>query len=144
MPLPAPSCKICDHLWPPRDHLIGQVGMTTAYLFEDQYFAGWTVLILNDHATELFELSLNKRHALIDEVSQVAHMLSSVFSPQKINYELLGNQVPHIHWHLIPRLPNDPSPLQPVWCVQHHPVKLTGHELTGRVQQLRQSLQLSR
>ena len=26
------------------------------------------------------------------------------FDPVKINYELLGNQLPHIHWHVIPRL----------------------------------------
>jgi diadenosine tetraphosphate (Ap4A) HIT family hydrolase len=134
------SCKICKHLWPPGDHLIGQLGVTTAYLFEDQYFAGWTVLVLNDHVTELFELSLDMRSALMEEVSRVAQTLSAVFSATKINYELLGNQVPHIHWHLIPRLADDPFPLQPVWCVQHHPVRLAGSELTERVQQLRQSL----
>jgi diadenosine tetraphosphate (Ap4A) HIT family hydrolase len=32
-----------------------------------------------------------------------------------MNYELLGNQVPHLHWHLFPRYRDDPNRLQPVW-----------------------------
>jgi hypothetical protein len=35
--------------------------------------------------------------------------------PHKLNYELLGNQVPHLHWHLFPRYLDDPQRLQPVW-----------------------------
>ena len=31
--------------------------------------------------------------------------------PHKLNYELLGNQVPHLHWHLFPRSPDDPDRL---------------------------------
>lgn len=34
----------------------------------------------------------------------------------KLNYGLLGNQLPHIHWHLVPRLPgilHDPRRLGP-------------------------------
>lgn len=139
----ASSCKICDGIWPLPDHFIGALNLTTVYLFEDQYFAGWTVLVLNDHLTELFDLSQDTRCALIEEVSQVAHTLSTVFEANKINYELLGNQVPHIHWHLIPRLANDPSPLQPVWCVQHDPVRLADSELTERIQRIRRSLPVS-
>ncbi len=89
------------------------------------------MLVLNEHVTELFELSPYTRITLIEDVSQVAHTLSAAFEATKINYELLGNQVPHIHWHLIPRLAIDPSPLQPVWCVQHNPVKLSGPKLVG-------------
>jgi diadenosine tetraphosphate (Ap4A) HIT family hydrolase len=35
--------------------------------------------------------------------------------PHKLNYELLGNQVPHLHWHLFPRYLDDPDRLHPVW-----------------------------
>ncbi|ERI91060.1 hypothetical protein HMPREF1982_03425 [Clostridiales bacterium oral taxon 876 str. F0540] len=37
----------------------------------------------------------------------VAEAVSNVFKPDKINYELLGNGCPHIHWHLYPRLKRD-------------------------------------
>jgi diadenosine tetraphosphate (Ap4A) HIT family hydrolase len=98
------SCKICEKAWPAKDHFIGDLGLTRAYLFEDQFFAGWTVLILKDHRTELFQLTQKERGALMEEVSWVGEALTKIFDVGKINSELLGNQVPHIHWHVIPRL----------------------------------------
>ena len=32
------SCKICEKVWPPQDQYIGDLGLTRAYLFEDQFF----------------------------------------------------------------------------------------------------------
>jgi diadenosine tetraphosphate (Ap4A) HIT family hydrolase len=37
------------------------------------------------------------------------------FAPRKLNYELLGNAAPHLHWHLFPRHADDPRPIGPVW-----------------------------
>src|SRR5205085_1608327 len=85
------------------------------------------------HATELFHLSTEERGALIEDVSVVADALAKAFKAVKINYELLGNQVPHIHWHLIPRLAEDPAPLQPVWTVPHAPIHLASPVLEHRV-----------
>jgi diadenosine tetraphosphate (Ap4A) HIT family hydrolase len=45
----------------------------------------------------------------------VAKAIEETFNPLKLNYELLGNQVPHLHWHLFPRYKNDPETLMPVW-----------------------------
>jgi diadenosine tetraphosphate (Ap4A) HIT family hydrolase len=55
----------------------------------------------------------------------VAGHLAEEFRAVKMNYELLGNQLPHIHWHLIPRLAQDPAPLEPVWRVAHTPCPLS-------------------
>ena len=41
--------------------------------------------------------------------------METAFRPRKLNYELLGNQVPHLHWHLFPRYESDPRHLQAVW-----------------------------
>jgi diadenosine tetraphosphate (Ap4A) HIT family hydrolase len=32
-----------------------------------------------------------------------------------MNYEMLGNQTPHLHWHLIPRYQGDPDAAHPIW-----------------------------
>jgi|SRR5215204_5626808 len=40
---------------------------------------------------------------------------SKAFQPRKLNYELLGNGAPHLHWHLFPRHANDSRPWGPVW-----------------------------
>ena len=137
-----PSCSICVGAWPLKDHFLGECGLTKAYVFEDQFFAGWTVLVLKDHVSELFELSKDARGMLMEEVTHVAQGLAQVFDAKKMNYELLGNQVPHIHWHLIPRLATDPDPLKPVWCVPHDPVRLSATQLDERVTRLRSVLRI--
>ena len=138
-----PSCKICEKTWPPSNHYIGDLGLTHAYLFDDQFFAGWTVLILKDHQTELFELTQEARGKLIEEISRVGEALTKIFDVRKINSELLGNQVPHIHWHVIPRLKFDPDSLKPAWCVSHEPVQLTASLLEERLSLIRGALGIS-
>ena len=134
------TCKACQGEWPIADHRLGDCGVTQAYLFDDQYFEGWTVLVLKQHATELFQLSTTDRGRLIEEVSAVAKALSTVYQANKINYELLGNQLPHIHWHLIPRGARDPAPNEPVWRVRHVPVSLGRDALVSQLELLRGEL----
>jgi diadenosine tetraphosphate (Ap4A) HIT family hydrolase len=95
------------------------------------------VLVLKRHATELFQLSTDERSRLIEEVSTIAAALMEAFHPVKINYELLGNQLSHIHWHLIPRLIDDPSPRDPVWTVVHERRLLAPTDLAERVALIR-------
>lgn len=134
-----PDCVACRGAWPAPRLRIADCGLTVAYLHEDQFFEGWTVLVLKRHATELFHLTEEERRRLIEEVSAVGEVLSKRYQANKINYELLGNQLPHIHWHVIPRRPNDPAPLEPVWRVAHQPVTLTepqASEVAGRLRDL--------
>jgi diadenosine tetraphosphate (Ap4A) HIT family hydrolase len=131
------SCKACSGEWPREDHFIADCGRTKAYLHEDQFFTGWTVLVLKRHATELFHLSRDERACLIEEVAFVADGLAEEFHAVKINYELLGNQLPHIHWHLIPRLATDPHRLEPVWRIAHEPRPLSSGEHEDMMARLR-------
>jgi diadenosine tetraphosphate (Ap4A) HIT family hydrolase len=105
----ASPCKACHGSWPKEDHFIADLGLSKAYLHDDQFFPGWTVVVLKHHAIELFHLAHTERVQLMEEVNLVAKALSQVYEAKKINYELLGNQLPHIHWHVIPRLANDPA-----------------------------------
>jgi diadenosine tetraphosphate (Ap4A) HIT family hydrolase len=139
----ASNCKACAGHWPPADHRIADCGLTVAYLFEDQFFPGWTVLVLKRHATELFELSREERGQLIEEVNIVARVLAEVFKPVKINYGVLGNQLPHIHWHVVPRLADDPAPLEAVWGHKHEPKRLAGEKLRETIARIREQLNLS-
>jgi diadenosine tetraphosphate (Ap4A) HIT family hydrolase len=136
-----PTCKACQGIWPREDHFIADLGLSQAYLHDDQFFPGWTLVVLKRHATELFHLSSTERIQLMEEVSLVAQSLAQVYAASKINYELLGNQLPHIHWHLIPRLTDDPAPLKPVWVVQHDLKLLPESDLRSAVQLLQQALQ---
>ena len=139
-----PACKACQGTWPREDHFIADLGLSKAYLHDDQFFPGWTVVVFQRHATELFHLAPTERIQLMEEVNLVAKTLAHVLAAKKINYELLGNQLPHIHWHLIPRLAADPAPLEPVWRVEHDPVRRAGPDLQDTIQLLRQAIQKAR
>ena len=134
------DCRFCRGDGPAADHRVADLGITVAYLHDDQFFPGWTVLVLKRHATELFELTADERAQMMDEVTRVAAVLAALFTPRKINYELLGNQVPHIHWHVIPRLADDPAPLEAVWAVPHAARSLDATALAERLAVLRARL----
>ena len=103
------GCPACTEQWPSSAQRIVDCGSSVAYLHDDQFFAGWTFLVLKRHATELWQLEPAERAALIEEVTRVARAVGTAFGAVKMNYELLGNAIPHIHWHLVPRLPDDPA-----------------------------------
>lgn len=137
-----PTCKACQGNWPREDHFIADLGLSKAYLHEDQFFPGWTVVVFKRHATELFHLAPTERIQLMEEVSLVAKILAQVYEAKKINYELLGNQLPHIHWHVIPRLTTDPAPLEPVWRVAHDVTPVASPDLQQQIRRIQKQLQL--
>jgi diadenosine tetraphosphate (Ap4A) HIT family hydrolase len=53
------------------------------------------------------QLSYGERDLLMHLVFAVEDAVRSVMHPKKINLAALGNQVPHIHWHVIPRFEDD-------------------------------------
>jgi diadenosine tetraphosphate (Ap4A) HIT family hydrolase len=134
------TCKVCAGEWPGKEQKIADLELSVVYLFEDQFFPGWTVVVLKRHTTELYELSRSERGQLIEEVSEVAAALAMTFEPVKMNYELLGNQVPHVHWHVIPRLADDPAPREAVWTVAHKPARLTPEARDERIARIREHL----
>ena len=77
----------------------------------------------------------------MEEVSAVAAALNRVFTPTKINYELLGNMVPHMHWHVVPRFAADPLWPRPIWSEAHEPVELTAAEYAEIIAKIRAELE---
>lgn len=113
-----PNCPFCQKLaapdgWPVED-IVWQFPHSVAVLGPWQYYAGYCVLIARDHASELNHLG-PARAAYLDEMCVLAAAIEACFKPLKLNYELLGNQVPHLHWHLFPRYATDPDRRRAVW-----------------------------
>jgi diadenosine tetraphosphate (Ap4A) HIT family hydrolase len=48
-------------------------------------------------------------------VARVGTALERELEPKRINYACLGNLLTHVHWHVIPRYPDDPEPQHPIW-----------------------------
>ena len=55
------------------------------------------------HAVELFDLSDDEAFEFLKDVMAAARALKEVTGADKINYEIHGNTVPHLHMHLFPR-----------------------------------------
>jgi diadenosine tetraphosphate (Ap4A) HIT family hydrolase len=138
------GCDACRARWPDPADFVADLGATTAHLHADQFFPGWTVLVLKRHATELFQLEPDERARLIEEVSLTAAAVHAAFGALKVNYALLGNLLPHVHWHVIPRLATDPAPRRSVWEVSHEPVSSTPADRAERIARLRAHLVRSR
>lgn len=117
------TCPLCERLQLSHDPaLIADGPLARIILGDNQGCPGWCVLILQRHVLHLDELSLDEQAALFREVARAARAIRRAFptagpggGPPRINYECLGNQVGHIHWHLIPRHADDPDPRNAVW-----------------------------
>ena len=134
------NCPMCCRWETDPDLRIIEMPNSYVTLNRDQFFPGYTLLFTKDHVTELFQLERDMRVALMEEVSSVAEALHAVFTPAKMNYELLGNMVPHIHWHLIPRFSSDPLWPRPVWAEAHEELQLTPAEYRQRISIIRGAL----
>jgi len=132
-----PACPACAGAWPDPGHRIAGLSLTVAYLHEDQFLPGWTILVLRRHATELWELTPDERAELLEEVTLVARALDEAYGAAKLNYALLGNQIPHVHWHLVPRRRDDPAPREAPWSIAHAPRRLGPAELEASLAELR-------
>jgi diadenosine tetraphosphate (Ap4A) HIT family hydrolase len=53
------------------------------------------------------DLSYGEREHLMTLVFAVEAAIRRVMHPVKVNIAALGNMVPHIHWHVIPRFKDD-------------------------------------
>lgn len=85
--------------------------VSDAYLQKAGVQRGYTLVIWRGrHVAEPTELSAEESAAYWLEVVEVGRALEQHLQPVKMNYELLGNSLPHLHTHVMPRYADDPRP----------------------------------
>jgi diadenosine tetraphosphate (Ap4A) HIT family hydrolase len=99
----------------PEDEVVWQFEHSVAFLGPWQFYHGYCVLASRLHASELSQLNDEVRLYFLDEMCTLAKAIEECFQPRKLNYEMLGNQTPHLHWHVIPRYAHDTDPTHPIW-----------------------------
>jgi diadenosine tetraphosphate (Ap4A) HIT family hydrolase len=109
-----PFCRKLDQI-DHADEVVWMFPHSVALLGSWQFYHGYCILVARRHATELSRLEDGERRAYLEDMCLLARAIEECFRPHKLNYELLGNQVPHLHWHLFPRYADDVHALQPVW-----------------------------
>lgn len=85
-------------------------------LVDDADFPGFCRVIWNAHVAEMTDLSAADRYTLMQRVFAVETALRQTLASAKINLASLGNQVPHLHWHVIPRYREDACFPDAVWA----------------------------
>ncbi|HXZ46193.1 MAG TPA: HIT family protein, partial [Pseudolabrys sp.] len=83
-------------------------------------------------------LSETDRAHLMSVVFTVERALRDLLHPDKINLASLGNQVPHVHWHVIPRFIDDAHFPDTIWATRRRGVNAHAADraaLAGRLTQ---------
>jgi diadenosine tetraphosphate (Ap4A) HIT family hydrolase len=77
---------------------------------------GYCCLVFKRHAVELHDLSPDEGAAFMRDVQRTSRAVKRVTGAVKLNYEVHGNTLPHLHMHIFPRYPGDPfegGPINP-------------------------------
>ena len=107
-----PGCKLCEA---EGGRLVLSNEFLRVVLVDDPDFPGFARVIWNDHVREMSDLAAEEEQRLMQTVVAVERAQRAVLAPEKVNLASLGNVVPHVHWHVIPRFANDSHFPQPVW-----------------------------
>lgn len=75
---------------------------------------GYACLVSRVHAVELCDLSHTQAAAFMRDIQRLAHAVAASCQPVKLNYEIHGNTLPHLHLHLFPRYLGDPFEGRPI------------------------------
>lgn len=95
---------------------IAELEISTLLLFRDQRFRGYSILSFDPwNATNLDALQEEEYAAFFTDLRVASKAIRQALKPDHMNYELLGNTNPHLHWHIIPRYKTDPRWGQPIW-----------------------------
>lgn len=101
------ECPMCpDNA---EDDVVAVLSSGKVHLQNDADYVGYCILVLHRHVTEIHELTEQERRDWIDDIARIGRALTTVCAPDKLNTSILGNMVPHLHCHIMPRYKADPD-----------------------------------
>ena len=107
-----PGCELCELSVP----VVWAGDKFSVIVVDDANYPGFCRVIWRDHVREMSDLSYEDRLLLNEAVFKVEDAVREVMQPLKVNVASLGNVVPHLHWHVIPRYADDAHFPAPVWA----------------------------
>jgi diadenosine tetraphosphate (Ap4A) HIT family hydrolase len=104
----AAECPICDRLEAGDDqNVLAATELVIVTGEPDATLPGYVCVTSRHHVIEPYELSLDSQAEFFLDAMSVARGLARATQPVKMNYEIHGNTIPHLHMHLFPRQPGD-------------------------------------
>jgi diadenosine tetraphosphate (Ap4A) HIT family hydrolase len=107
------GCHFCQDL---RGQSFRSGRISEAILEKQHAIAvGHVAVVFNGrHAATFTDLGPDEVTSYWSDIQEVGRAVEQVFEPCHVNYLLLGNIVPHLHVHVIPRYLDDPAPERPL------------------------------
>jgi diadenosine tetraphosphate (Ap4A) HIT family hydrolase len=136
-----PVCELITTANPEDDHgiAIADLPFSRLFLAKNQYVPGYCVLMCRKHVIEPHELTADERAMYFDDLALVGKGLQAAFKADKMNYNILGNVIPHLHVHILPRYFTDSAPNRPIDPgVKGHEVYLSVSEYAERIKLIRE------
>ncbi len=112
------NCILCADLKPNEGELVWRGDDCRVILVNDSDLPGFCRVIWNRHQADMTDLTYGEREHLMGLVFVVEEAVRHVMKPVKVNLAALGNMVPHIHWHVIPRFKDDAFFPGSVWSAR--------------------------
>jgi diadenosine tetraphosphate (Ap4A) HIT family hydrolase len=82
----------------------------------DAPLPGYVCVVSKRHVCEPYELPPDEQSSFWLDAMTVSAAVAEADAPIKVNYEVHGNTLPHLHLHVFPRHPDDPyvgGPIDP-------------------------------
>lgn len=139
-------CPVCLEYTPPKD-LVTIDETQNCWLEAHPRVAlkGTCYILPKKHAVELFDLTEQEASIIVTYLMRVTRALKEVTGAAKINIEIHGNTVPHLHIHLFPRyLDGDRFRDGPINPRLVDPPAYQEGEFTGFIEKMRSALEESR
>ena len=111
--LPSSACPLCA---PQGESLLVEGGDWRIISAEEPDYPGFLRVIWRRHVAEMSDLAEDERQRLMAVVWACERVVRRLYAPDKINLASLGNMVPHLHWHIIPRWRDDPTFPGAIWA----------------------------
>lgn len=106
------DCPLCQAT---RETLVWRDGSCRVILADEPDYPGFCRVVWHAHTAEMTDLTAGEQRHFFNVVLATEAALRQLMRPDKINLASLGNFVPHLHWHVIPRFTNDTHFPQAVW-----------------------------
>jgi diadenosine tetraphosphate (Ap4A) HIT family hydrolase len=106
------ACPLCAA---PTEIVLWRNDLCRVIAADEADYPGFLRVVVHDHVKEMTDLAPSDQIGLMRVVFAAEAALREVMQPSKINLASLGNVVPHLHWHVIPRFADDPHFPNPVW-----------------------------
>jgi diadenosine tetraphosphate (Ap4A) HIT family hydrolase len=106
------TCGLCA---PENERVLWSDTRCRVILVDQPDYPGFCRVIWRAHVTEMTELEPADRSRLMEVVFALESALRATVAPDKVNVASLGNQTPHLHWHVVPRWSDDPNFPATVW-----------------------------